>query len=146
MYDVLFAPSREEYGDEVASDIECVFCSIRDEDPQVWTREIYRDGTSIVIMNVYPYSPGHIQVLPRRHLETPADLSEDELFHSSAIIQRGIELTDEALDPDGWNVGLNIGEAGASISHLHFQIVPRYEDEREEDQEEIHEMLLENKE
>lgn len=142
MYDVLFAPERGEYHGEESPDVECIFCAIRDKDSKIWTREIYRDEKAIVIMNIYPYSPGHIQVLPCRHVENPEDLPADEFVHMLETALKGMELVKKVMDPVGWNLGINLGKAGASISHLHMQIVPRYNRKISQGQEEIHNQYL----
>lgn len=142
MYDVLFAPSRSQYSDEKKPDVECIFCAIRDKDPKVWTREIYRDDTVLVIMNIYPYSPGHLQIIPLRHITDIDELEKNETFALIDRILCGIDLTHQVMNPAGWNLGVNLGKSGASISHLHFQIVPRYHQVPQNDQEAIHEQLL----
>lgn len=143
MYDVLFAPSRGKYTRK-KPEVSCLFCAIRDHDPRVWTREIYRDEGALVIMNIFPYSPGHIQVLPSRHVEEPEDLSDDEFIHALDFVQKGVYLVRKVMKPDGLHLGINLGKAGASIQHLHFQIVPRYKKAVEDDQEKIHCWYLEN--
>ncbi len=144
MYDVLFAPSRGKYAGGEKPKVSCLFCAIRDHDPRVWTREIYRDEGALVIMNIFPYSPGHIQVLPSRHVEEPEELSDDEFIHALDFVQRGILLVKKVMKPDGLHLGVNLGKAGASIQHLHFQIVPRYKKAVEDDQERIHKWYLKN--
>lgn len=143
MYGVLFAPSRGKYSDEEKPKVECLFCAIRDNDPRVWTREIYRDDKALIIMNIYPYSPGHIQVIPLRHVEDLGKLPENGMLHLLDFVQRGVELTEKVMNPDGWNLGINLSKSGASIPHLHVQIVPRYKGKVEEDQEKIHDWYLE---
>lgn len=141
MYRTIFAPDRGEYLIEKPN-VRCIFCAIRDKDHRVWTREIYRDKKILVIMNIYPYSPGHIQVIPRRHVENIEGLSEHELNHLLKSVQKGIKLTREVMNPDGWNFGINLGEAGGSIPHLHLQIVPRYQWDVNMGQKEIHKEYL----
>ncbi len=143
MYDVLFAPSRGKYTGKKPK-VSCLFCAIRDHDPRVWTREVYRDEGALVIMNIFPYSPGHIQVLPSRHVEEPGELPDDEFIHVLDFVQRGAVLVRKVMRPDGLHLGVNLGKAGASIRHLHFQIVPRYKKPVESDQEKIHKWYLEN--
>ncbi len=137
LHDVLFAPIRKQYCRENKPDVECVFCAIRENDPEVWTREIYRDDKAIVIMNIYPYSPGHIQILPKKHVEDIGELPKNVSKHLLKLIQRAITLTEETMNPIGWNIGLNLGDAGASIPHLHLQIVPRFKKNVPENQGEI---------
>lgn len=143
MYEVLFAPERETYSKKSVKDLDCIFCGIVNEDSRVWTREVYRDEEGVVIMNIYPYSPGQLQILPSRHVEDIENLLDEEIFHLSKLLLRGFELCKSVLNPVGWNFGLNIGDSGKSISHLHLQLVPRFERSRKESQKEIHEKYLE---
>lgn len=144
MYDVLFAPTRGKYVGERPK-VKCLFCAIRDHDPRVWTREIYRDEDRIVLMNIFPYSPGHIQVLPSKHVEDLEELSGEKLEYVLDFVQKGVSLIRKVMNPDGFNLGINLGKAGASIPHLHVQIVPRYKKKPPMvEQEEIHRSYLEN--
>lgn len=144
MYDVLFAPSRGKYVGEKPK-VACLFCAIRDHDPRVWTREVYRDDERIVLMNIFPYSPGHIQVLTSKHVEELGELSDEELGGILDFVQKGMNLVRKVMAPDGFNLGINLGRSGASIAHLHVQIVPRYRKApRMVEQGEIHKLYLEN--
>ena len=82
---------------------------------------------TVVLLNRYPYSPGHLMVAPRRHL---ADLTEMNSPEGGAVLaasQRALTALREAVDPGGFNVGLNLGgAAGASVDHLHLHVVPRW--------------------
>ncbi|MDI6639751.1 MAG: HIT domain-containing protein [Methanocellales archaeon] len=141
MYDVLFAPSRGKYIGEKPK-VDCLFCGIRKG--EVWTRGIYQDDQIMVIMNIFPYSPGHIQVIPPRHVEDLKELYDGEFEYALDFVQRGVSLVREVMRPDGFNIGINLGKAGASVPHLHFQIVPRYRRTPKIEQEEIHKMYLKN--
>ncbi|MDI6917289.1 MAG: HIT domain-containing protein [Thermoplasmatales archaeon] len=143
MYDVLFAPSRGKYVGKKPK-VECLLCAIRDKNPDVWTRRIYEDKNVMVIMNIFPYSPGHVQVVPSRHVEDLKELHDDELEYTLDFVQRTTGFVKKIMEPEGFNIGINLGKSGASISHLHVQIVPRYKKIPEIEQEEIHKIYLEN--
>jgi|GEM_PF-1618699 len=143
MYDVLFAPSRGKYVGKKPH-VDCLLCAIRDKNPEVWTRRIYQDEKVMVIMNIFPYSPGHVQVIPTRHVEDLSELSDEELEYTLDFVQRSIKFVGGIMKPDGFNIGINLGKSGASIKHIHVQIVPRYEEIPNMGQEEIHKMYLEN--
>lgn len=143
MYDVLFAPSRGKYVGKKTK-VECLLCAIRDKNPEVWTRRIYQDDKIMVIMNIFPYSPGHVQVIPSRHVEDLKELSDDELEYTLDFVQRSIKFVGGIMEPDGFNIGINLGKSGASIKHLHVQVVPRYAKMPDVEQEEIHKIYLEN--
>ncbi|MFX1300008.1 MAG: HIT family protein, partial [Promethearchaeota archaeon] len=79
------------------------------------------------ILNMFPFNPGHVMVVPLRHVETLSKLTREELNAFFWMGAKTVRLVKKAFNPKGVNVGLNIGSAaGASILHLHLHIVPRY--------------------
>lgn len=90
---------------------------------------LYRDTSTVVLLNRFPYANGHLLVAPKRHISCITDLETEENSAIMAVIQQSIEILKRHLSPDGFNVGCNLGEmAGAGIaSHLHFHIVPRWD-------------------
>jgi predicted fused transcriptional regulator/phosphomethylpyrimidine kinase/diadenosine tetraphosphate (Ap4A) HIT family hydrolase len=123
---VLFASSRKKWKDSKPID-GCVFCSIVDGNPEVKEKVLYNDGKNMVLMNLYPYNRGHLEVLPVKHYTDLNELSTEEIKDLFIIVQRTISLIRDVIKPDGINVGINLGEAaGASIEHLHIHIVPRF--------------------
>lgn len=125
--DTLFAPWRMEYVLGPKAD-ECVFClpesTARDRDQLV----LVRGRLCFVIMNRYPYANGHLMVAPYRHVPDLTDLGEAEAGEMTTWLQRSVRVLREALGPDGFNIGLNLGNvAGAGIQdHLHLHVVPRW--------------------
>jgi ATP adenylyltransferase len=89
---------------------------------------LYRGERVFVTLNLYPYSNGHLMVVPNRHLATLEDLDEATLTELMAVTQQCLALLRAAYKPEGFNVGFNIGSAaGAGIAdHLHQHIVPRW--------------------
>jgi ATP adenylyltransferase len=83
---------------------------------------------TLVMMNKYPYNNGHILVAPRRHLGTLQDLTQEEKNDLIQKVELAIKALKKLMNPQGFNVGLNLGEvAGAGIAeHLHFHVVPRW--------------------
>ena len=108
-------------------DIECILCGVRDNDERVVSLKVYQDETLFTSLNLYPYNPGHLMVIPNRHVLRFIELTQDEIKHITRSIQ-GLQLMlDELYNPTGYNVGMNEGKlAGGSIEHLHFHVVPRY--------------------
>jgi ATP adenylyltransferase len=89
---------------------------------------VHRSRLSYLILNRFPYNPGHLLAVPFRDVATLTDLNTAEradLFEEIVFAER---LLKAALHPDGFNIGFNLGEAiaGGSISHLHGHIVPRW--------------------
>lgn len=105
----------------------CILCLVNEESEDVVNLTVYREKLFAVTVNLYPYNPGHVMVFPTRHVEDVRELtSEEEL--ALLRVQRGVlEVLDATHRPTGYNIGFNMGlVAGASISHLHLHIIPRY--------------------
>ena len=82
-----------------------------------------------MIMNAFPYNPGHLMVAPYRHVADLRDLTKEEAEEHFDIVKKGLGLLKGAMKPGGFNIGLNMGKvAGAGIAeHLHTHIVPRWQ-------------------
>ena len=89
---------------------------------------IYRGSKCFIIMNLFPYNPGHLMVAPYRHLPSIEDLSDDELFDLAMLTKLSLKILRKAFNPHGFNVGVNIGNAaGAGVEeHVHVHVVPRW--------------------
>jgi diadenosine tetraphosphate (Ap4A) HIT family hydrolase len=125
----MFAPSRRKYveGKDTQHKFDCIFCSIIKGEKGVIKKVLYRDKNVMVVVNPFPYTVGHIQVVPLRHVVYPSELTQGERTNFFEVVSRAIELVKKTYNPDGVNVGLNIGDAaGGSIRHLHVHILPRW--------------------
>jgi len=103
----------------------CVFCkeSVRDE------RYVLLEGkTAFVMLNAYPYTNGHLMIIPFRHLGSLEDLLPEERIEIFALMDISVRVLKEAMNPDGFNIGINLGRAaGAGIDdHIHVHVVPRW--------------------
>lgn len=100
---------------------------MRDNDERVKSLKIYEDSLCFITLNLYPYNPAHLMIVTQRHITKFLELTKEELIHITRTIQ-GIQLLlDDLYSPKGYNIGINQGrDAGGSIEHLHFHIVPRY--------------------
>ncbi len=108
-------------------EVKCILCSVRDDDERVKVLKVYQDELLFVCLNLYPYNPAHLLIVPLRHVERYIDLTKKELLHFSRTIQGLQLLLDDLYSPKGYNIGMNEGNsAGGSIEHLHFHLVPRY--------------------
>lgn len=89
---------------------------------------LYRGSSVFVLLNLYPYNNGHLLIVPYREVQSYTDLSSDEQIEMSRVVDASIRWLTEALHPEGFNVGMNIGTAaGAGIpDHLHLHVVPRW--------------------
>ena len=123
----LYAPWRYDYVSE--EKIEgCVFChiskNIDDEKMQV----LFVDEYCYVVMNKFPYSPGHMMVVPFFHTSNIEDLQEDVWMQMSKRVRQGVSLLKEVMPCEGVNIGMNLGKAaGAGIEqHVHYHMLPRW--------------------
>ncbi|OIB57570.1 HIT family protein [Natrialba sp. SSL1] len=128
----VFAPWRIEWikRDKETPDVDgCVFCAFPEQDDDRENRIVARSEHAFVLLNNYPYNPGHVMVIPHRHTGDYADLTDEELLDHARLKQRTFDALESALQPDGFNAGLNLGEgAGGSIGdHLHTHVVPRWQ-------------------
>jgi ATP adenylyltransferase len=81
------------------------------------------------MLNAFPYAPGHLMVAPRRHLAGIDQFGEEELLELMTLTRRALDALRDAMSPDGFNVGLNLGKvAGAGFDdHVHQHVVPRWD-------------------
>ena len=107
--------------------VECILCSVRDNDERVTSLKIYEDNICFVVLNLYPYNPAHLLVATSQHKTKFLELTKSEILHIFRTIQGLQLLINDLYNPKGYNIGMNEGrDAGGSIEHLHFHIVPRY--------------------
>ncbi|MFX0196809.1 MAG: HIT family protein [Candidatus Hodarchaeota archaeon] len=105
----------------------CLLCEIVNKNPKIPSWEVYRDQRTMVVLNAYPYTTGHLMVVSLKHYEHYESLPRDLLIHLNLMIQQCILLLLKTYSPHGFNIGLNQGKwGGASIQHLHIHVVPRY--------------------
>jgi len=110
--------------------VECILCSIVENDPQVDILDLYRGENFIITLNLYPYNPGHLLIFPKRHIETITPFTKEEILELHELELLSFEVLTKEYNTTSFNIGYNIGYAsGASIKHLHMHIVPRYERE-----------------
>jgi ATP adenylyltransferase len=89
---------------------------------------LYRGRRSFVIMNLYPYNNGHLLIVPNAHVPDVDKLPVDDLTDLMKVTQASVDIIRQEMNPEGFNIGINIGKAaGAGLpEHLHIQIVPRW--------------------
>ena len=129
----VFAPWRIDWVERSTQNkefSECVFCELPEQSADREYSLVARGDHAYVLLNNYPYNPGHAMVIPHTHTGDYRDLDEQSLLAKERLVQRTIDAMDEGLNPDGYNVGYNLGggPAGGSIDdHLHAHIVPRWQ-------------------
>lgn len=127
----LWAPWRMEYILDENKHKSCLFCDISKERSKTGDRKnlmLFRGAHCFVLMNKYPYNNGHLMVVPYFHTPTFEGLSDDVMFEIIKTVKQSVAVLKKALNPDGFNMGLNFGKvAGAGMeSHMHLHIVPRW--------------------
>jgi len=125
----LYAPWRDEYvkGQKIKG---CVFCHIAnhpEEDEQ--NRVLLRKEDFFIVMNKYPYTPGHFMIIPSLHTDALENLDEKVWIEMSKYAKKGVKILKEDFGAKGVNLGMNLGSAaGAGIAeHIHLHLVPRWE-------------------
>ncbi len=129
-FERLWTPYRMAYlkgEDKASQETGCPLCTIpakSDADGLV----VARGECVYAVLNLYPYNPGHLMVVPHRHVADLTELSDDETAELSAFTRRAIWAIRAVSPPQGFNVGMNLGAAaGAGIAeHLHQHVVPRW--------------------
>jgi ATP adenylyltransferase len=129
--DRLWSPWRFEYVrqlDSARPDGGCVFCALRTESDDRANLVLYRGANAFLLLNLYPYTAGHLLVAANRHIPFLRDARPEELHEFLELAQRAEAALAAAYRPDGFNIGFNLGQAaGAGIAdHLHMHILPRW--------------------
>lgn len=124
----IWAPWRIEYIQSDRLDDECFLCKSLSENDDRKNLLLKRSDCCGVIMNRYPYNNGHLLVFPQRHVGCISELDGAERAGIMELISASVEIIREKMNPDGFNIGYNIGKAaGAGLEdHLHAHIVPRW--------------------
>ena len=126
--DYLWTPWRYAYVSSTEKTSECVFCEAPKEMDDSKSRIVYRGEHCYIILNTYPYTPGHVMVVPYAHLDELRKLPTDAAQEMMTLSQRMEDVLRTLYRPDGINLGMNIGKAaGAGIAgHIHMHVLPRW--------------------
>ena len=106
----------------------CIFCKAFKEKKDKKNFVVLRSDHSFAILNTFPYNNGHVMVVSKRHVSSIENLNDNEILDLNRVVTKMIRSLKIALNPAGFNVGMNLGKvAGAGIDkHLHIHIVPRW--------------------
>lgn len=131
--DRLWAPWRMKYLKEELKQVKhtfggCIFCRIIKDKKDKDNLVVVRGEHCFIVMNLYPYNNGHLLVIPNRHVNDLKSLKIAEKREFFDMLEYAQDLLKDALNPEGFNIGMNLGRAaGAGIpKHLHMHIVPRW--------------------
>jgi diadenosine tetraphosphate (Ap4A) HIT family hydrolase len=126
---IVEATARERAGALAHEEQDCVFCGLAESGaPSEDNLVVWRGELTFVVMNAYPYASGHVLVLPLRHTGSLGALTKGESAELWSATNRAVATIEKAYDPDGLNMGANLGRAaGAGLpAHVHLHVLPRW--------------------
>lgn len=128
-WQLLWTPWRMKYIKREGKPAGCVFCDKHDPATDAADYIVARSEYVYVVLNIYPYSGGHVMVVPYEHVSSQEDLPTPALTDLMLTVNRSLKAIRRAYNPPAFNLGVNLGEAaGAGIAaHYHFHIVPRWQ-------------------
>ncbi|MGH2686360.1 MAG: HIT family protein [Actinomycetota bacterium] len=125
----LWAPWRGEYVKSAGNEEDqgCLFCELQKQDDEE-ALILARTELSFAVLNRYPYNSGHLMIAPFDHIGKFEEVPDTALLDMQQLMQRSIRALNEAMEPHGFNIGMNLGRvAGAGApDHLHWHVVPRW--------------------
>jgi ATP adenylyltransferase len=126
--DYLWTPWRYRYIADAAKDTGCIFCAAVAANDDAKTQIVFRGSKSFVILNRYPYTTGHVMIVPYAHVADLAAADPEMLAEMMRIAQRVQTALHNTYHPEGFNLGMNLGRAaGAGVTgHLHLHQLPRW--------------------
>jgi ATP adenylyltransferase len=128
--DYIWTPWRYQYMKEAISgkSAECIFCDAAARKDDAETLVVYRGANTFVILNRFPYTSGHVMVVPYAHVSRLADCDAPTLDEIMNISQRVETVFTELYKPDGMNLGMNLGRAAGAgvVGHIHMHVLPRW--------------------
>jgi ATP adenylyltransferase len=126
----IWAPWRLAYVKDASKDIEegCIFCVKPTQDDDEANLIVHRGERAFVILNLFPYTNGHLMVAPYEHAARLQDLPAETLAEVMSLAQAAMSRLEQVYEPHGFNVGFNQGRvAGAGVEHhIHMHVVPRW--------------------
>lgn len=125
---IIFAPWRYDYVKNSDNTTSCVFCDIEASSDDEASLVVYRGQHNFVVLNRYPYVSGHMMIVPCSHVDQLDLLSQEARVEMMALTNVVVRALRDLYNPQGFNVGMNIGPAaGAGIAdHLHMHAMPRW--------------------
>lgn len=126
--DRLWSPWRYHYVSTVSPGDECIFCAKAREDRDEENLILMRGRLNYALLNLFPYTTGHLMITPYRHVAQLEDLTDEESFELFEMTRQAVRCLRSVYRPQGFNLGMNLGEcAGAGIAgHLHMHVLPRW--------------------
>ena len=127
--DQIWAPWRMEFIMKADKQEGCFLCQKSGESNDEANYILYRGKHNFILLNAYPYNPGHLMVAPYRHIGNLLDTGEDELKEHNELVKICVRLLTGIIKPTAFNIGMNLGKiAGAGVAdHIHTHVVPRWQ-------------------
>lgn len=126
--DYLWTPWRYAYVTNSTKTSGCIFCDLVNLGDDAKARIVHRGRSCFIILNTFPYTPGHVMIVPYAHLDELRKLPTEAAHEMMELSQRMENVLRELYRPDGVNLGMNIGKAaGAGVAgHIHMHALPRW--------------------
>ena len=126
--DYLFTPWRYAYITGANAPGDCLFCGLLQSKDDEKSLIVHRAKFCFVMLNAFPYTSGHVMIVPYDHVDELAKLSQSAAQEMMELTQRMEAILRELYHPDGLNLGMNIGKAGGAgvAGHIHMHILPRW--------------------
>jgi ATP adenylyltransferase len=127
--DYLWTPWRYRYMAEAAGkQTGCIFCSALEKKDDAETLIVFRGKKNFILLNRYPYTSGHVMIVPYAHIPDLKDCDAETLAEMMLLAQRAEGALAAAYQPDGFNLGMNLGRAAGAgvIGHVHLHVLPRW--------------------
>ncbi len=126
--DYLWTPWRFSYVSQADQAAECIFCRKQDSTDDEHNFIVYRAKKNYILLNIYPYTVGHLMIVPYRHIATLEAGEREELSEMMELTRQAEVALRKIYRPQGMNLGMNIGKsAGAGVAgHIHMHVLPRW--------------------
>jgi len=126
--DYIWTPWRYAYVTAAQKTAECIFCDLPKSGDDEKAFIVYRGQLCYIVLNTFPYTPGHVMIVPFAHLDELQKLPADAAQEMMELSQRMEHVLRQLYNPDGINLGMNIGKAaGAGVAgHIHMHVLPRW--------------------
>jgi ATP adenylyltransferase len=126
--DHLWSPWRYDYVTKAGSDVPCIFCEKSSQTSDSENYIVHRAKKNFILLNIYPYTTGHMMIAPYEHVATLEATSEETVTEMMLLSRQAAKHLRAIYHPHGMNIGMNVGEcAGAGVAgHIHMHVLPRW--------------------
>ena len=123
----LYVLGKEKYLHGERPDVKCILCGIVEGDPKVKSLRLFESKYHLIVLNIYPYTSGHLMILPKRHIIKMEKYRKIEWNELHILLNNAMEIIGKEYQTGSFNIGWNIGPySGGSLEHIHIHLVPRW--------------------